>query len=164
MESDSTKISYPYMPEGRSILYVSENDPFIGEAKRFSIQNSTDKHHPTGAVVVKNKEILGFGANQSVFKNKYFLKKHGEGFCIRKFLKIKSGEKYWLCPGCVTNDGHAEANAVKMAVLKHGKEGVLGADLYLWGHWWCCKPCWDKMREAGIKNVYLLEKSEILFK
>jgi deoxycytidylate deaminase len=33
----------------------------------------------------------------------------------------------------------------------------------MWGHWWCCKPCWDNMIAAGIKNVYVIEGSEILF-
>jgi hypothetical protein len=37
-------------------------------------------------------------------------------------------------------------------------------DLYLWGHWWCCKLCWDKMIEVGIKNVYLMEGVDKLFK
>ncbi|MBU0614216.1 hypothetical protein KJ766_02960, partial [Patescibacteria group bacterium] len=30
-----------------------------------------------------------------------------------------------------------------------------GADLYMYGHWWCCKPCWDAMIEAGIRDVYV---------
>jgi len=36
-------------------------------------------------------------------------------------------------------------------------------DLYLWGHWWCCESCWNKMIEINIRNIYLLKDSEILF-
>ncbi len=54
---------------------------------------------------------------------------------------------------------HAEARAVKNAGVK-----AHGGDLYLWGHWWCCKPCWDAMISAGIKNVYLYTESQKLFK
>jgi deoxycytidylate deaminase len=38
-----------------------------------------------------------------------------------------------------------------------------GADLYLYGHWWCCESCWKAMIAAKIRNVYLLENSENLF-
>lgn len=39
----------------------------------------------------------------------------------------------------------------------------ISTDLYLWGHWWFCEPCWNAMIEAGIRDVYLLENSEVLF-
>ena len=46
--------------------------------------------------------------------------------------------------------------------MKNGHDTV-GADLYLWGHWWACAPCWNAIIESGIENVYLLEGSERLF-
>src|SRR3989344_441935 len=47
-------------------------------------------------------------------------------------------------------------------IVKNGHE-TIGADLYLWGHWWACQPCWNAIIEAGIENVYLLKDSERLF-
>lgn len=157
-------MKYPYLPDGRDIQYVGKDNQFMKEAEYFSLEHSTDLNHRTGAVVVKNGLILGCGANTAVFKQKWFIKLHGKGACVRKWFKVKSGTKYWICPGCVTNKNHAEASAVRDAVKKHGKESVKDADLYLWGHWWCCKPCWDTMIEAGIKNVYLMEGSDTKFK
>jgi deoxycytidylate deaminase len=57
---------------------------------------------------------------------------------------------------------HAEPRAVRDA--RKNCSDINDADLYLWGHWWCCKPCWDAMIGAGIKNVYLLDESIALFK
>jgi hypothetical protein len=37
------------------------------------------------------------------------------------------------------------------------------ADLYLWGHWWCCESCWTAILGAGINKVYLEEGSEVNF-
>lgn len=154
-------IEYPYLPEGREILYVLENDPFMKEAMEAARNLSTDRLQPTGAVIVKEDKILVKVANQVILKNSKFQELHRKKLCLRKILKIKSGTKYWLCPGCSGYNSHAEAKAV----LKAKKENIniKGGDLYLWGHWWCCKPCWDKMIEAGIKNVYLLSGSEKLF-
>ncbi|MFZ2975482.1 MAG: deaminase [Candidatus Moraniibacteriota bacterium] len=157
------EIKYPYLPEGRKILYVASDNPFMLEAMRIRNSESTDKGHPTGAVVVRDGKILGGAANQAGFKNKKLIEAHANGWCVRKKLKIKSGTKYWLCPGCATNKEHGESKAVYDAIRKAGADMVKGADLYLYGHWWCCKECWDAMIKGGIRDVYLVEKSEELF-
>lgn len=154
--------NYPYIPEGRTIEYVSENDEFMREARRVRDEQSTDLNHPTGAAVVLNGEIVGHGANQSALKNKKLADFHKNVFCVRRFLKIPTGTKYWLCPGCAQFRHHAESRAVKDALNSHGS--IQGADLYLYGHWWCCKPCWDTMIAAGIDKVYLVEGATELFK
>jgi deoxycytidylate deaminase len=154
-------INYPYIPEGRTILYVSEDDFFMKESIKTARQLSTDKLQSTGAVIVKDGQIVGRGANQVLIKSPKLQSFHQKRFCPRKLLKVKSGTKYWLCPSCSTNKDHAESQAV-LDAQKNGQD-TSGADLYLWGHWWCCKPCWDTMIEAGIKNVYLMEESEKLF-
>lgn len=156
-------IKYPYIPEGRIILYVRVDNPFMAEALNIMKVESTDEQNPTGAVVVKNDIIIGRAANQAGFKHPKFIELHAKGWCIRRKLKVRSGTKYWLCPGCATHADHAESNAVRDAISKAGAEAVRGADLYLYGHWWCCKPCWDVMIKAGIKDVYLLEDSWKLF-
>lgn len=154
-------IEYPYLPEGREILYVPEDNEFMKEAREVAKKLSTDSCQPTSAIVVKNGQIIGRGANQVPVTNKKFQKLHRNGMCIRKKLKVKSGTKYWMCPGCSPNKNHAEPQSIDDA-KKNGAD-TNGADLYHWGHWWCCKPCWDAMIAAGIKNVYLLEGSEKLF-
>ena len=153
---------YPYLPEGRQFKYVPISNLFMAETKRVTFEQSTDINHPTGAVIVKDGKIVGVGANKSALRNKWLLNFHKTKFCIRRFLKIKSGQKYWLCPGCASHRLHAEPQAVKDAQKNHGD--ITGADLYHWGHWWCCQPCWDSMIKAGIRDVYLVDNAEALFK
>jgi len=157
-------MEYPYLPKGREIKYVGEDNEFMQRAKYIRDIFSTDKRVPTGAVIVKNGKIIGEAANCAGFKNPRLIEFHAKGFCIRKLFKIKSGQKYWLCPGCASSKDHAEARAIKDAIKNVGREEVEGADLYLYGHWWCCKDCWDAMITAGIKNVFLQDKSWIDFK
>jgi tRNA(Arg) A34 adenosine deaminase TadA len=158
----SQELTYPYLPDGRKILFVSAGNPFMKEAAFERNNHSTEANHPTGAVVVLKGQIVGRGANQAGVKNKKLQELHKKYLCFRRLFKIPSGQKYWLCPGCAKFSDHGEAQAVKDA-LRHSKN-IHGADLYLYGHWWCCKPCWDRMIEAGIKDVYLLDESRQLFK
>lgn len=146
------KIEYPYLPEGRSILYVPDDNIYIQEAKKFAKENSLDKMMPNSSVIVKDNKIIGIGVNGSDYHEK-----HG---CYRVKNNIPSGQGYELCDGC-SPINHGEAKAIKNAV-DNGND-TNGADLYLWGHWWCCEPCWSAMTKAGIKDVYLLEGSEVLF-
>lgn len=154
-------MNYPYLPDGRTIQYVNEDNIFMSEAFKETREHSTDDKQPTGAVIVKDGKIIGRGSNQTALQNPTLKKFHENGWCVRKLLNIQTGEKYWLCPGCSGYDLHAEAQAIGNA--RKQKNDPTGADLYLWGHWWCCKPCWDKMIEAGIKDVYLLTGSEVYF-
>ena len=141
-------------------LYVPGSNFFMGEAEKMAKNYSTDHNWPTGSVVVKDGKIIGRGANQAALKNKWLMNFHRQYFCIRKFLKIKSGQKYWLCPGCSPASLHSEPRAIADAK----KYGVTeGADLYLWGHYWCCEPCQKAIIKAGLVNVYLLEGSDKLF-
>ena len=154
-------ISYPYLPQGRTVIYVNGDNPFMKVAKEVCREHSTDRQHPTGAVLVRNDEILLKAANQSAIKNPTLLNLHKKGLCVRQILKIPSGQKYWLCLGCGSSKNHAETLVVTEAARKN--IDTAGADLYLWGHWWCCEPCWNAMISAGIRGVYLLEGSERLF-
>lgn len=157
---DANQKKYPYLPEGREILYVPEADPFMTLAKDVHLE-SNDLKNPTGAVVVKNGEVVSSVSNKNPLNNKFLINLHKK-FCIRRFLKIPTGKYYGLCPGCAGYETHAERRAVDQALDK-GID-INGADLYLYGHWWCCKPCWDSMIKAGIKNVYLVEGAEEMFK
>ncbi|OGG51376.1 hypothetical protein A3C18_00280 [Candidatus Kaiserbacteria bacterium RIFCSPHIGHO2_02_FULL_54_11b] len=145
-------IPYPYLPTGRMIKYVDAHNPFMLEAREYARKNSLDDSVKTGSVIVKNGEIIGRGANGSDY--------HTEHGCERVKRGIPTGHGYELCPGCDPRN-HSEPRAIADA-LKNGHE-TIGADLYLWGHWWACQPCWNAIIEAGIENVYLLKDSERLF-
>lgn len=156
-----SNINYPYLPEGREIKYVSLDNFYMQTAREFSKNNSTDRLQPTGSVIVQDSKIIGEAANVIPLTNPKLVEMHRNGLCTRKLLKVKTGTKYWLCPGCAKYSDHSEQRAIKQA--RGNGLDTKGADLYLYGHWWCCKPCWDKITEAGIKNVYLLNDSEKLF-
>ncbi|MEK7609832.1 MAG: deaminase [Patescibacteria group bacterium] len=153
---------YPYLPEGRTIKYVPASDLFMIEAMKMRNQFSTELNHPTGAVVVMDGKIIGKAANQAALKGKKTQELHKKGLCFRRILGVPSGQRYWLCPGCAQFRHHCEVRAIRDALLN--EKSIIGADLYLYGHWWCCKPCWDAMIKAGIKNVYLVENATELFR
>lgn len=133
-----------HLPEGRELQFLDSDNEFIQAAKTCALEESLDKSHPTGAVVVQGGVIIGKGANGSSF--------HEDFGCPRKVLKIKSGTGYWMCSGCSTKN-HAEQKALRDCV-QNGKDPK-GADVYLWGHSYCCKWCWAGMAKAGVKNVFL---------
>ncbi len=145
-------IKYPYLPEGRTITYVPSDNPFIAQAAAFALEHSLDNAVKTGSVIVKNGEIIGRGANGSDY--------HKAHECERVRLKIPTGQGYELCEGCHPKN-HSEPRAIADAQA-HGHD-TEGADLYLWGHWWACEPCWRAIIDGGIANVYLMEGSEKLF-
>lgn len=136
----------PYLPPGKEILYVPVSHKYMQLAKAAAETKSLDQQHPTGAVLVKDKAVLAVGANGSKF--------HEQLGCVRKLVKAPTGRLYGLCAGCSPKN-HAEQKAIKEA-YKEGYE-LAGADLYLWGHWWCCKSCWAAMIKAEIRHVYLPE-------
>ena len=145
-------IEYPYIPTGRVFIYVSADNPFMIEAKEYARTHSLDETVQTGAVIVKEGTVIGRGANGSDYH-----KEHG---CERVKRGIPTGQSYELCEGCDPKN-HAEPRAIADA-KKNGYD-THGANLYLWGHWWACEPCWNAMIEAGIENVHLMEGSERLF-
>jgi deoxycytidylate deaminase len=155
-------MNYPYIPKGKDIKYVPANDRFMVEAKKLRDNYSTDFNHKTGAIVVRDGVIIGSAANRSKISNQFLINLHKKGLCFRKLFRVKTGQKYWLCPGCASSKYHAEHSAVVDALSNGNK--TAGADVYLYGHWWCCKQCWDKMIEAEIRNVYLVDNATELFK
>lgn len=141
-------IKYPYLPEGRTIFYVGADNRYMQAAKELWDIGGCAKQ-PTAAVVVKNGQIIGRGTNAGIRTLE----------CAR--WGSPTGTNYGPCKDVCHQEGHAEAMAIKDAI----KTGFnpQGADLYLYGHWWCCQGCWEAMISAGIKDVYLLEGSENLF-
>jgi deoxycytidylate deaminase len=142
-------IIYPYLPTGRSIGYVPADNQFMQAAKQFALEHSLDEAMPTGSIIVKDDQIVGRGANGSDYHQS-----HG---CERVRLGIPTGQQYELCVGCHPKN-HSEPRAIAAAAA-----AARGADLYLWGHWWCCQPCWNAIIAAGVNHVYLQEGSEVDF-
>lgn len=156
-------VLYPYLPEGRKIKYVSVEDRFMLEAKKAQETLSNEANHPTGSIVVLNDEIVGRAGNRAPLGDIELINNlHKNGWCVRKIFKVPTGHGYWMCPGCANHSDHSEQRAVVSALKTKGD--ISGADLYLYGHWWCCQPCWEKMISAGIRDVYLLDTSVELFK
>jgi deoxycytidylate deaminase len=153
-----SEISYPYLPDGRTIEYVPEGNEFMEAAKRQAIDRSLDKALKTGAVVVAvvdgAETVIGEGANGSAY--------HETHECERVKQNMPSGQGYELCEGCHPKN-HAEPSAIENAKENGYEDKLSGSSLYLWGHWWCCEPCWTAMIEAGVEHVYLLEGSEWMF-
>jgi dCMP deaminase len=148
----ATTIDYPYLPEGWSIDYVPESNEYIQEAKAYAKENSIDDTMPTGTVLVKDGVIIGRGANGTDY--------HKTHECERVKRNIPTGQGYELCEGCHPKN-HSEPRAI--ADAKAHDHDTEGATAYLWGHWWCCEPCWTAMINAGISKVTLMEDSEVLF-
>ncbi len=153
---------YPYIPPERSIVLVSEDNPYMQMALEEK-NKSNDQLYATGAVAVKDGVVIGRNHNKSGYNWSFLINIHMKGFCPRRWFKAKTGTKYWMCPGCATYKDHAESRLVR-EFERAGKIGELsGSDLYLAGHWWCCKPCWDNMIRAGIKNVFLMQGAKEKF-
>lgn len=157
---DTNEKKYPYIPSGRQIFYVPADNYFMQEAEKVAREESNVLNHPTGAVIVKEGKIISRASNRNPFSNQTLINLHKK-FCLRRILRIKTGKAYFVCPGCAGFSSHAERRAVEKALNQ--KTDITEADLYLWGHWWCCKSCWDSMISAGIKDVYLLQNADKIF-
>ena len=97
-----------------------------------------------GAVLVKNNIIIAEGTN-SVPEG---IEPCTEETCIRKKLKLKSGEKQELCFVV-----HAEQNALLDALKK--KIEVKGSILYVTKQ--PCIICAKMLINAGIKKIYYIK-------
>lgn len=150
----SDKIDYPFIPQGEEIHYVGEDNKYMRTAKEYARNNSLDQTMPTGSVVVHGGEVIGRGANGSDYHEK-----HG---CERVRRGIPTGEGYELCEGCHPKN-HSEPRAITDALKNHKANELEEAELYLWGHWWACEPCWKAIKKAGIRKVYLMNDSHKLY-
>lgn len=151
-KSTTRLIEYPYIHPDGQILYIGGDSRFMQSAKQCASLYSQDATMPNASIIVHNNVIVGRGANGSEYH-----RTHG---CKRVELGIPTGQGYELCEGCHPKN-HSEQKAI--ADARAQGSSTRKAILYLWGHWWCCEPCWQAMTAAGIKTVYLLERSEILF-
>ena len=94
---------------------------------------STCNSRPTGAVLVKDKQILATGYNGSMPGAPHCMGQFmpdGSPYCHRRALKIADVDKYNFCRA-----SHAEANAIAQAA-RHGVP-IKGATLYV-----TLEPCY----------------------
>ncbi len=188
-EGSVSDIAYPFLPDDRNFTYIPAEDPFdfdnqyMAEAAKVAFDNPADESQTVGAVVVQDAEIISRGQNGSDYHERMRETGQWENGCRRRELEIPSGEGYDLCEGCHPKN-HSEPTAILDALgldrselnITEGESVVDtiaetvdepyatdGADLYMWGHWWACEPCWETMDHAGIDTVYLLDGSERWF-
>ena len=150
---NTPQVEYPYLPEGRSFKYVPHDHPMMLEAANAREIHSGDPSYPVGGVLVKDGRIIaraGNGYNQG----------RQTHICPRLVLECPSGTGYDLCT-LHDSPGHAEHMCVDQA--RKAGEDTQGADMYMYGHWWACEPCWNKLIEAGIRDVYLTDDAHIRF-
>ena len=150
------------------------NQPFYGNFEinyqdsdffeNFSLpQNATErqKHNLKGFItttlLIKNNQILT-SATQDTSEHKDVDK---NGFCYRERLKnqnkIQSGQGYQLCEGC-NNQNHSEVLAIQKFLQDNPKENLQNSTAYLYGHWWSCSNCSQKMLDYEIKELVICKK------
>mgnify|MGYP001029677527 CR=1 FL=1 len=119
-------------------------DVFYIKMAYLASQRSTCIRRKVGAVIVRDKVVLGTGYNGAPKKIEHCNKNS----CIRKKLNIPSGEKHELCRG-----SHAEANAIAQAAANG--ININGATLYCTTQpcIYCAKLCVN----AGIKRIVFSE-------
>jgi deoxycytidylate deaminase len=146
-------IKYPYLPPDRELKYATHDDPFMIEASRARDVLSGDPSYPVGIVMVKDGEIVARAGNG-------FNRGKQIHVCPRIVLESPTGTGYELCD-LHNAPGHAEQQAIAEA-RRLGIDPA-GCDLYLYGHWWACEPCWNAMIAAGIRDVYLVDDAHERF-
>ncbi len=125
----------------------SWDEYFLLIAKLVSTR-STCNSRPTGAVLVKDKQILATGYNGSMPGAPHCLDEtmpDGSPYCHRRALKIADVDKYNYCRA-----SHAEANAIAQAA-RYGV-AIKGASLYVTLQ--PCFVCIKLLATAQIERVY----------
>jgi dCMP deaminase len=109
---------------------------------------STCNSRPTGAVLVKDRQILATGYNGSMPGAPHCVDQimpDGSPYCHRRALRVADVDKYNYCRA-----SHAEANAIAQAA-RHGV-AIKGATLYVTLE--PCFVCLKLLATAQIEAVY----------
>jgi len=125
----------------------SWDEYFLLIAKLVSTR-STCNSRPTGAVLVKDKQILATGYNGSMPGAPHCSDQtmpDGSPYCHRRALQVADVDKYNYCRA-----SHAEANAIAQAA-RHGV-AIKGATLYVTLE--PCLVCIKLLATAQIAGVY----------
>lgn len=116
-------------------------DTYFMALAKLAASRSTCLSRPTGAVIVKDKQILSTGYNGSMPGVAHC---SDEGQCYRRSIAAADDGKYDFCRSI-----HAEANAIALAA----REGVSvrGATIYM--TLFPCYVCTKLMVRSGIKEI-----------
>ncbi len=120
------------------------------EAAHAREQCAGDRLFPVGAVLVRDGHVVAKAGNGY---------NRGKGFvhvCPRVVLECPSGTGYELCQ---FHDAPGHAEPMLMQAAKEQGIDTKECDVYLYGHWWCCEPCWKVMSENRVRDVYLVENA-----
>ncbi|OPX21127.1 MAG: CMP deaminase [Desulfobacca sp. 4484_104] len=123
------------------------NEYFMLIAKLVSTR-STCNSRPTGAVLVKDKQILATGYNGSMPGAPHCIDQtlpDGSPYCHRRAIQVADVDKYNYCRA-----SHAEANAIAQAA-RHGV-AIKGASLYVTLE--PCYVCLKLLATAQIDKVF----------
>ena len=147
-------ISYPYMPEDRHLKYVPHDHTFMQAAAQARKECAGDPLFPVGAALVKDGEVIARSGNGY---------SRGPGqihVCPRVVQECPSGTGYDLCD-LHNSPGHAEPMLMKAAA----DAGIdpTGADVYMYGHWWACEPCWKSLIDGGVRDLYVTDDAHERF-
>jgi tRNA(Arg) A34 adenosine deaminase TadA len=147
-------ITYPYLPPNRGFKFVPLSDPHMMAAEVARRECAGDSLYPVGVVLVRDDEVLARAGNGF---NRGSGTKH---ICPRVVLDCPSGTGYDLC-ALHDSIGHAETMLMQVA----HDQGIDPADcdVYMFGHWWCCEPCWKAMIDAGVRDVCVLDDAHERF-
>ncbi|NQV88870.1 MAG: hypothetical protein HQ488_00915 [Parcubacteria group bacterium] len=146
-------IEYPYMPTGRHIKYVPHDHVFMQAAAQAREECAGDPSYPVGAVLVKDGEVVARAGNG-------FNRGKQVHVCPRIVLECPTGTGYDLCD-LHLSEGHSEPSLMKVAL----EEGIdpTGCDVYMYGHWWACEPCWQALIDSGVRDLYVTEDAHDRF-
>ncbi|OGY73937.1 MAG: hypothetical protein A3H61_02015 [Candidatus Jacksonbacteria bacterium RIFCSPLOWO2_02_FULL_44_20] len=130
--------------------YAPASHPFMQEARAEAYKSGCGSRQ-IGAVIVNKETVIARGHNA---------RDRVSSPCPRAIQNIPSGIGYNLCPECI-EENHTEADALRNARLA-GVDTENG-EMYIFGHWWACESCWDKVRSAGITKIYLVKRAREMF-
>lgn len=119
-------------------------DEYFLELARLVSKRSTCLRRQVGAVLVKDKKILTTGYNGAPSGIRHCT----DIGCLRKKMKIPSGERHELCRGL-----HAEQNVLLQAALVG--TSTKGSTLYITNQ--PCMICAKMLINAGIKEIVIAD-------
>jgi dCMP deaminase len=119
-------------------------EEYFMDIARLVARRSTCLRRQVGALVVKEKNILGTGYNGTPSGITHC----SEVGCLRQKLGVPSGERHELCRGL-----HAEQNAI----IQAAKHGVNIAEATLYTTHSPCIICSKMIINAGIRRIVYLE-------
>lgn len=163
MTEKMQKKSIEYYQNSELYTYIDSSNKFMLLAKLAALEESLTPVFPIGIVIVKNNKIIAKGANGNGYHEKHLNSKFHKKGCKRRYKsqkleeagkpKLLSGEGFELCPGC-NYDCHAEIRTINKI---RDKSILKNSSVYMYGHWWSCSECWQKMKNVGIKKVYVVK-------